>query len=60
MLTIIIIIVQYKNHTMLHSLYLKRILLDKSSNSISQGFLVAIQSSFQWYVPPGHHKSKLC
>ena len=60
MLTIIIIIVQYINDTMLHSLYLKINLLEKSSNNTSQGSLGFIQSNFPWYVPHGHYKSKLC
>ena len=59
MSTIIIIIVQYNNDTMLHSLYLKRIFLEKSSNK-SQGSFGFMQSNFPWYVPSGHYKSKLC
>ena len=46
MLPIILIIVQYNNDTMLHSLYPKRMLLDKSSNNTSQGFLVAINLNY--------------
>ena len=45
MLTIIILIVQHNNDTMLHSFYLKIILLKKSVNK-SQGYLVFTQSNF--------------
>ena len=58
MIKIIILSVHYKNDTMLHSLYLKTIRLEKSSNNTSQDFLVAIIS--HWYIPPRHHNYKLC
>ena len=55
---IIIITVRYSNDTMFQSFHLKIIFLENSSNNSSHGFLVAIIS--HWYVPHGHHKSKLC